>query len=199
MTTTRSSDAPQVRARRKRSKGMLLAASGLVLALAGSLFVAQPPVGADAAIAGSKALLDVPQGKLTSATPECDENKHCLKYSLKLTDARIFQVQASNPTASVSVHLYDPMGTEVEDISVSAGGSDWMTVNVRADGVARPGDEHRDGAGQPHPGRRLEQAPVLLALRVRDAGHLQACVDVVDDGGVKASRQRGASRRLRVG
>lgn len=118
---------------------MLLAASGLVLALAGSLFVAQPPVAADAAIAGSTALLDVPHGKLTTQAPGCDAGTCCLTYSVRLIDARIFQMQAANPTARIDVALYDSLGGAVESFTVSSGESSWVTVNVRADGVARPG------------------------------------------------------------
>lgn len=125
--------------RRSRTRGILLAASGLVLALAGSLFVAQPPVAADAAIAGSTPLLDVPQGKLTTEAPGCSAGDYCLTYSLWLTDARIFQMQAVNPTARINVALYDSLGGKVEGFSLYSGESGWATVNVRADGVARPG------------------------------------------------------------
>jgi uncharacterized protein YjdB len=118
---------------RRRKVGLL--ASGLVMALAAGVVAITPPQAADAAIAGTTRLIDVPQQALTNAAGECELGDYCLSYAVTLKDATVFQAEIKNPTSSVEIGLFDAFGNKVEGGPVDANTSSWMNVGVQADGA----------------------------------------------------------------
>lgn len=119
------------RAHGRRGRWTFLTASAMVAVLSGVLAVTAPKPPAEAAIAGTFPLLDVPQQALTTSAPECDLGLYCATYALTLTDGRIFQAQLNNTTASAELALYDSLGAETESTSVRAQSSGWLNVTVR--------------------------------------------------------------------
>lgn len=123
---------------RRLGRMLTVGLTSLALAVAGTAYLTVTTTStADAAIAGSRTLLNNPGQTLTDSLPTCpalyDDN--CRSYPLQLTAGTYFQAQLNAPTSSADIGLFDDLGTKLVSTGVSSQSTGYIEQKVSRTGA----------------------------------------------------------------